>query len=616
LEKEPELRYQQASEIKTRVETILTTRPQESATGSAGILSPDDAAIEQAQGQVKGPAIGLLVMGMINCLTIPPFLAYLMLGSTSYAPPPPALIQTLAALAASILISLAPGIFTIFAALKMKRLEAYGLAVAAGILTIIASPAFFLIGLPIGIWALVILSQKDVRTAFKRKRTTGSAGVLSPDDAKKHTDTPLPSTGGASGTPVLHAPNMAAQWSWKTVPWQIWVVVVLLVIEGVNNLYILPTQPQAIRWILAKCLFIVGLLRGWKWVFVVFQIMAAIHVIGFLSPEPLVAMANLFLIVLTCSAYRFYFSRSVTSSPQTQDIAGKSIAGKVAVIILGIVSLVLMSSNPAALYESIWSPYDFGGQSRIPVAEALEEYRQTLIGYDLGFDSVFPQQKWTHYDAARLEMYPTKDAWPNVLGHADTNPSSFKVVWDESEYANNPVAGPIAFMVPLDRDLVADTNYVTLLFLKGISPKGTVVAKTYASLVCFGPMEGRLNFDSYATALLKGDVSGKITSQSYFNLVVTGKFSGRIFADSYAMIYLMGGCDGGLELKKGAKVYIARRTVKADLSRIQGKGNIYLEESDLAPGEHRIGDLNVTVAKKDGPADSEGDQAAGGDDIK
>ena len=97
---------------------------------------------------------------------------------------------------------------------------------------------------------------------------------------------------------------------------------------------------------------------------------------------------------------------------------------------------------------------------------------------------------------------------------------------------------------------------------------------------------------------------------------MTGKFSGRIFADSYAMIYLMGGCDGGLELKKGAKVYIARRTVKADLSRIQGKGNIYLEESDLAPGEHRIGDLNVTVAKKDGPADSEGDQAAGGDDIK
>ena len=77
-------------------------------------------------------------------------------------------------------------------------------------------------------------------------------------------------------------------------------------------------------------------------------------------------------------------------------------------------------------------------------------------------------------------------------------------------------------MVPLDRGLVTNADYVTLLFLKGISPKGTVVAKTYASLVCFGSMEGGLNFTSYATALVKGDLSGQITSQSYFNCVVTG----------------------------------------------------------------------------------------------
>ena len=120
----------------------------------------------------------------------------------------------------------------------------------------------------------------------------------------------------------------------------------------------------------------------------------------------------------------------------------------------------------------------------------------------------FHNQKWTHYDAARLEMYPTKDAWPHVLGHVDTNPNAFNVVWNESKYPNNPIAGPNAFMVPLDRGLVADSAYVTLLFLKGITPKGTVVAKTYASLVCLGPMEGRLNFDSYATALVKGDRPG------------------------------------------------------------------------------------------------------------
>ena len=205
LEKEPEQRYQQASEIKTRVETILTTRPQESATGSAGVMSPDDAAINQAQRQVEGPAIGLLVMGPINCITIPMYVFFI---SGSLLPvdiknpsPPPPIIQTLAVLAVFILIVIAPGIFTIFAALKMMRLKAYRLAVDASILTIIASPAFFFIGLPIGIWALVVLSQREVRAAFaKNRNANGSASGPRQVDSQ-HTDTPSSSTSKASGAP-------------------------------------------------------------------------------------------------------------------------------------------------------------------------------------------------------------------------------------------------------------------------------------------------------------------------------------------------------------------------------------------------------------------------------
>ena len=57
----------------------------------------------------------------------------------------------------------------IFTALKMKRLQAYGLAIAASILAIIISPGN-LIGLPIGVWALVVLSQREVRAAFAQRR--------------------------------------------------------------------------------------------------------------------------------------------------------------------------------------------------------------------------------------------------------------------------------------------------------------------------------------------------------------------------------------------------------------------------------------------------------------
>jgi hypothetical protein len=111
-------------------------------------------------------------------------------------------------------------------------------------------------------------------------------------------------------------------------------------------------------------------------------------------------------------------------------------------------------------------------------------------------------------------------------------------------------------------------------------------------------MQGKLFFDSYATALIKGDVTGQITGKSYFNLVVMGKFSGRIFTDSYAMIYVLGGFDGGLELNR-SRVYIAGHTTKSDLKRIQGSGEIYLERSDLPHGQHKFGDLTVTVAEQE-----------------
>ena len=51
----------------------------------------------------------------------------------------------------------------------MKRLRAYGLCITAAILAILTSPASLLIGLPIGIWALVVLSDEEVQAAFPKK---------------------------------------------------------------------------------------------------------------------------------------------------------------------------------------------------------------------------------------------------------------------------------------------------------------------------------------------------------------------------------------------------------------------------------------------------------------
>jgi hypothetical protein len=101
--------------------------------------------------------------------------------------------------------------------------------------------------------------------------------------------------------------NAASFINLKDVPWQIWVVVALLALEGIGNLSYIPKQPMALVWLGAKCLFIFGLLKRWRWVFCLLVIIGVIHVLYFLLQAPLAALINLALVVLVLSAYRFYF---------------------------------------------------------------------------------------------------------------------------------------------------------------------------------------------------------------------------------------------------------------------------------------------------------------------
>jgi hypothetical protein len=78
LEKEPERRYQQASQVKTDVEQILRSDlptaplaelPQ--AAPEAAVAGLTELDLAEARAQVRGPAIGLLVTGIIHCLAFP-----------------------------------------------------------------------------------------------------------------------------------------------------------------------------------------------------------------------------------------------------------------------------------------------------------------------------------------------------------------------------------------------------------------------------------------------------------------------------------------------------------------------------------------------------------------
>lgn len=66
------------------------------------------------------------------------------------------------------LFSLAMAVLVIVGALKMRNLQSYGLALAASIIAIIPCFSCCFTGVPIGIWALVVLLGSDVKAAFRQ----------------------------------------------------------------------------------------------------------------------------------------------------------------------------------------------------------------------------------------------------------------------------------------------------------------------------------------------------------------------------------------------------------------------------------------------------------------
>jgi tRNA A-37 threonylcarbamoyl transferase component Bud32 len=139
LEKEPQLRYQHASEIKTAVETIVSTGPAEK-------VIPSEA-IENARRAVRIPAIGLLVAAGINSLFI--------LAGPNRNP-------------ILMLFAIAQTVFIILGAFNLMQLRSYRLAFTGSILAMLPY-AGVIVGLPMGIWTLVIITKESIKTTFKEK---------------------------------------------------------------------------------------------------------------------------------------------------------------------------------------------------------------------------------------------------------------------------------------------------------------------------------------------------------------------------------------------------------------------------------------------------------------
>jgi predicted Ser/Thr protein kinase len=133
--------------------------------GRTGGASSRREAADVALLPVRGPGVGLVVTGIVNWIGIPIAIAVLLyFAAGTEAGGDPFILLMMVALTALLASSL-----MIAAGLLMMRQRAYWLCVVGSLLALIVTPGN-LIGLPIGIWALVVLSQRDVRQAFRARR--------------------------------------------------------------------------------------------------------------------------------------------------------------------------------------------------------------------------------------------------------------------------------------------------------------------------------------------------------------------------------------------------------------------------------------------------------------
>jgi predicted Ser/Thr protein kinase len=166
LEKEPDRRYQHVSEVKTDVEAISS--------GAKAVVPPSEE-IENVRRRVKSPGIGLMTAGLINCgIAFILLLVWSIIRASNPAGHPEAIITGVLMGGIGIILA-ALGLLTVVGSRRMMRLQSYGLAVAASIVQFIPSPGA-IIGLPIGIWAMVVLTRPKVHNAFieNTKKTKGA----------------------------------------------------------------------------------------------------------------------------------------------------------------------------------------------------------------------------------------------------------------------------------------------------------------------------------------------------------------------------------------------------------------------------------------------------------
>jgi serine/threonine protein kinase len=196
LAREPQRRYQHASDVKTDVESISETPPPARMPVPSLPTPADNADIEVVREQVRLPAIFLAVIGLLSATVLLFILLQAivavglpMLQRSRTGHGEPASLEFAAPLLAIFAIRLGISLIAVIGAVKMLRLTSYKWAVAASVASLF--PTYFwplwLLGVAFGIWSLVLLNKADVKRGFTL-RSARAAGEKADQTSAGETD--------------------------------------------------------------------------------------------------------------------------------------------------------------------------------------------------------------------------------------------------------------------------------------------------------------------------------------------------------------------------------------------------------------------------------------------
>ena len=123
----------------------------------------------EAKQKVNGPAIFMMITAGLNMAFAVLGLVMAVLGNTALAGAgmmgeEEAIMRMITGIPGNV-IGIITGIIILIGASKMRKLESYGFAMTASILSIVCCPCC--VGLGAGIWSVVVLSNAQVKASFR-----------------------------------------------------------------------------------------------------------------------------------------------------------------------------------------------------------------------------------------------------------------------------------------------------------------------------------------------------------------------------------------------------------------------------------------------------------------